>query len=531
MTRYHVLGALSALVVAGVGVACGNGGTGTGGNTGSGNPASSGAGTGTGTGTGTGGQTAGTGGGQTTGTGAGPTTATSGSASTGTGGSPQAPSLCPDSISNPKKANSVQVTDLVIQTDTVWDASHVYLVAQSLDVDKAKLTIQAGTTVCLGAGVVLSVGAQNASAILIQGTPSQHVVFTAADDGTGNPDFWGGIDLNNFPGSTLSYLDIHYAASGSGSTTWAFQMSGAIGQPFLLDHLTIDGVRTGGYRVGPNGLASGSVIDFKGFYPAGANPPQTYATAQVQVETSATFNDPSVTLTFDTAKIPAASRYIAVDSLDNIIKSSLVWNDLGLPYRIPNGLAIYGDYTKNTVVNLTLNAGVTLQLEGNLVVGNTQYQGQPDVGNLIVKGTAQKPVVFTSRQVTPAAGDWGAVYFVQDSFEPAVTVIDHAQLMYGGADNPGAMVASCQDTGDSHAGLISIDGSGLNGLPFVGPTITNSAFSHSQHDGIRSHFAPKNLTQDRIDKNYGDPMYGNTFTAIAGHPFLDPTDPTADKCM
>jgi hypothetical protein len=515
MTRYHVLGALSALVVAGVGAACGNGGTG--GSTSSGNPTSSGTGGGGVGGAGVGGMTTGPGSG--------------GATTTGTGGAPSTGMLCPDSLFSPKNANSVQVTDATLMADTTWDASHVYLVTQSFEVDDLKtLTIEAGTVVCLASGATFSVGPVNGGAVIIKGTAAAHVVFTAADDGTGHPDFWGGIDLNNFDGSKVSYLDVDFAARGAGTTRWAFQMSGAPGAPFLLDHLTIQGSRAGGYRIGPNGVAPGSVIDLQGFYPPGANPPSTYeAAVQVDIDTSGTLNDPGVTLTFDTAHIPAESRYIHVNGVQ--VSESVTWSDLGLPYRLPDGLPIFGDYTQNKVVDLTLDAGVTVQLEGSLVIGNTQFQGQPDLGNLIVKGTAAKPVTFTSAQLAPASGDWGAIYFVESSFDPAVTAIDHARIMYGGADIPGAMVASCQDGGDSHAGLVSIEGSGLNGNPFTGPSITNTTFAHSLHDGVRSHFAPKNLTQDRIDRSYGDPTYGNTFTDIAGHPFLDPTDPTADTCM
>jgi hypothetical protein len=200
-----------------------------------------------------------------------------------------------------------------------------------------------------------------------------------------------------------------------------------------------------------------------------------------------------------------------------------------MPYRLPDGLAVFGDYTQNKVVDLTINAGVTVLMEGSLLIGNPQFQQFPDIGNLIVKGTAQKPVVFTSAEGSPQAGDWGSLFFIDESFDPAVSSIDHAELRYGGATLPNNSLGSCTDGGNSGAGLVGVDGFHM----FDGPAITNSSFSHSAGDGIRTHFAPKSLTGDVINQNYGDASYGNTFdsASIAGLPFLDPTDPNADMCF
>jgi hypothetical protein len=135
--------------------------------------------------------------------------------------------------------------------------------------------------------------------------------------------------------------------------------------------------------------------------------------------------------------------------------------------------------------------------------------------------------VVTSTKASPKAGDWGTVVFIEDSYEPAVSVFDHAQFLYGGGNFAVNGIGSCQDKGDQGFGEVGIYGF----HSYDGPTITNCLFAHSAGDGIRTHYAPMSLTQDVVKENYGDPAYGNTFTDIAGHAFLDPADPSADKCQ
>jgi hypothetical protein len=101
-------------------------------------------------------------------------------------------------------------------------------------------------------------------------------------------------------------------------------------------------------------------------------------------------------------------------------------------------------------------------------------------------------------------------------FDPAVSKIDHARLEYGGNPFVGEGEIQCHDTMPSTpgAGLLMIDGIGS----YMGPAVTNTAFSHSAGDAVRAHC-------DSIDC-LTSPDYtaagGNTFDAITGSNQLMP---------
>ena len=59
------------------------------------------------------------------------------------------PVFCP--VADPFKptGNAVVVSDTVLKEDTKWTADKVYLVGDDFKIQKYKLTVEAGTTICL----------------------------------------------------------------------------------------------------------------------------------------------------------------------------------------------------------------------------------------------------------------------------------------------------------------------------------------------------------------------------------------------
>jgi RHS repeat-associated protein len=102
----------------------------------------------------------------------------------------------------------------------------------------------------------------------------------------------------------------------------------------------------------------------------------------------------------------------------------------------------------------TIEPGVTVKVEPGvkLTLGSLTVKGTLDVD-----GTAEEPVVFTGAKEA-AAGEWGNVRFQSGS---GASVIDHAELKYGGSGG---------------AGTIAIEG--------VSPKITNSTIRNSYSSGI-----------------------------------------------
>jgi hypothetical protein len=108
----------------------------------------------------------------------------------------------------------------------------------------------------------------------------------------------------------------------------------------------------------------------------------------------------------------------------------------GVPYLIRGDF--YMQPTTKTTSTLTIEAGVQLRFYRE-ATSSTRYVMQIGDGASIdprpvtidIRGTAEKPVVFTSDAQTPQAGDWVGLYL--DCSPPAGNVFEHAQVLYAGA--------------------------------------------------------------------------------------------------
>jgi hypothetical protein len=98
-----------------------------------------------------------------------------------------------------------------------------------------------------------------------------------------------------------------------------------------------------------------------------------------------------------------------------------VFHDRGIPYRI-DGQFVVGP--RNTAAQgglqtVTIEAGVKLLFLNSSTdtvtfkLGGSNGGGPENIWptKLVAQGTADKPIVFTSAAATPAAGDWGGIYW------------------------------------------------------------------------------------------------------------------------
>ncbi|MGZ3477161.1 MAG: hypothetical protein ACXWUG_26590 [Polyangiales bacterium] len=116
--------------------------------------------------------------------------------------------------------------------------------------------------------------------------------------------------------------------------------------------------------------------------------------------------------------------------------------------------------------SLTVKEGVTLTIEPGAKVsfeGDTYLSVR---GRLVAKGTDDDPVVFTSANDGPGAGDWQGILF--DDGAMTGQVIDHAVIEYAGKSG-GYAHGAISVNGDVHPGRI---------------TITNSKIQHNGQAGV-----------------------------------------------
>lgn len=145
------------------------------------------------------------------------------------------------------------------------------------------------------------------------------------------------------------------------------------------------------------------------------------------------------------------------------------------PYFLTADLAI------GTAATITIDPGVSVQSNGPGMYVN---------GKILAQGTAGSPVTFTSRNATPAAGDWLGVYLGPTA---GASILDRCVFSYGGNYRGG------NGFGSYHSlyplATIFVDTSA--------PTITNCSISYSQTNGLEEYGG-------------GATIRGNTFANVGG---------------
>lgn len=150
------------------------------------------------------------------------------------------------------------------------------------------------------------------------------------------------------------------------------------------------------------------------------------------------------------------------------LTADTVWTTAGSPYWVQTKVKVAEG------IRLTIEPGVIVK------VGSSSSSGQISVsGQLIVRGTAANPVVFTSHRddsvdgdtngdgsaTLPAPGDWDYVYFSNSA--TSQSVIDRAKIQYGGPGWGGGC-----------------DGASLTVAAGASLSVTNSDFQYSMDAGI-----------------------------------------------
>lgn len=431
------------------------------------------------------------------------------------------PVLCPEANPfSPKNPSSVRVDDIVLQADATWTADKVYLIGDDFKIQGHKLTVEAGTTICLyQRGKILVGQGIDPGEIHLNGTAEKPIVITAppsASDPTKPDVYHRGIQFDTYQGSMLSHVNIWYGGPGGGTASWAFELTNmAHGtpdpkKPLLVDHLTVGAVQSKGVRVGTElGVADGSSIRFTGFTAPDPSGPTLDATAEVEILAVRSF---AKAFDMTGASIPDGAKHVnlRIAQSEGKIQSNAELVDFGLPFVRKNHpiVQVAGMQDDSVGPTLTIREGVTLKMDGALIIGGTSGTAN---GNLVIEGTAAKPVVLTSTSDTPASGDWEGLYFVSDHYNPAITKVDHAQILYAGVDasNMQQVNRSVGRCGTNYVGAVMItNGSGL----FAGPPISNTKIAHSKSHGIVSY-------ADNTDTYYMTTSYAKpdiTFEDIAG---------------
>jgi len=326
--------------------------------------------------------------------------------------------------------------------------SHVITLAPCAEVRIGTATQK--TTVSIGTG----------GKIVGTGTPTKRITITGAD--AANP--W--MSIRTVSGAPSGALQLAYATIRGGgdpasSPTFAGMLTSSVQDGFDLQHVTLEGSKSNGISLaGAGSFTSTSkdlvVKDSTGYaviivpQNVGTIPPGRYDQG----------NGPNEILLLNTS----------------YIISSTTMPNRGVPYHVG-----YNGSSKELrvesgagVATLTIEAGVTVRFArgGSFLMNGS---GATATGALIAKGTSTSPIVFTSAESPPAAGDWGGLQFA--GTPDGSDALDFVHVEYAG------MVGSAPSDACGMGfvqSAIHIGGRPASGSSFV----TNSVISSSAHDGI-----------------------------------------------
>lgn len=371
-----------------------------------------------------------------------------------------------------------------VTTDETWTAAgSPHVLPFDLSVS-AKITLDPCAIVTLAVDKTITVGANGS--IEAKGTATQPVVLKNAE-GQGN---WASIRL--IGGSArLSYtvLENGGAALNIGSEFQAAldvrsaKTTLTAPDPVLFaDHLTINGSATQGVYVHSGG---GFSSDSQALTIAGS------------AGHAATFSPNLVgTLPSGTYTGNTQNDVLLTDELPGAIRWDVTLHDRGIPYY-SGGTTQFGVTSVSAV--LTIEPGVVWKFKKGTGELSVDPSSTPSTGVLIARGTAEKPIVFTSAEATPAAGDWLGIWMGGD--DPRNS-LDFVRIEYAGRLQAGSGSSSCQSL---TMGNVS-NGAALRVYHLPPATlVTNTTFIQSATNAI-----------DRGWRNDARPslLSSNTFTAI-----------------
>jgi hypothetical protein len=375
-----------------------------------------------------------------------------------------------------------------VSTAQTWAASSPHLISAGLTLS-APVTVEGCAVVRVAAGTSISIGA--GGSLVSAGTPERPVRFEPAEQG--KP--WGQLRVSSPGTARLSWTSLlGGGASSFLDGTVYVGGSSALPGPRLLfvDHVTINGSSSPGVVLaGTTGFAEGSTeltITASGSQalpePVALNPnalgtlPSGHYTGN---RSDALFVSPSVA--------SSSVFYLGQDA---------TLRELGVGYRV-DGLQVGNPDSQAT---LTVEPGVQLRFmpAKTLLV----YDGR---STLVARGSALKPVVFTSAKPTPAPGDWTGVRFEGLN---ANDVLDNVQVLYAGGD------CQCSSYGCNYLeGSFSVASAILLFQQPPSSFVTHSRIEHSAGHGVLRGWSGSEAVSF---------LGSNTFTDVAGCTESTPRD-------
>jgi hypothetical protein len=292
------------------------------------------------------------------------------------------------------------------------------------------VTIEPCAEVLIGEGKIVTVRGK----LVAEGTATKRIHIGAQDKtkpfgsigtvGAGAPTIrlaYATLDGGGIPGNTAAYLGGLIEVQGDSLLPTQ--------ESLFVDHVTIDGSRSNGIVLTDGaGFAAGSnALVVKG---SAAHPLSVWARSVGNVPVGSYTGN-----AIDQILLPTTSG-------NETINETTTLHERGVPYLVGHPLSS-GDLRVDVAggkpaVTLTIEPGVTMRFKKNGVFHVAVASGtNPARGSLVAVGTPDKPIVFTSDEAAPAAGDWLGLRFGE--IPTATNKLDYVRVEYaGGASSSGS---------------------------------------------------------------------------------------------
>ncbi len=361
--------------------------------------------------------------------------------------------------------------DAMIRADETWTADgSPHVVSGSVyAVDGATVTIEPCAEVLLEEGAVLGM---REGKLLAEGTASKPI-HVAGKDGAK----WTKLEFSAPGLARFAYVTIE---GGGGAdvndqdgTSVEVRGNGAMpAVPVLyVDHVTVKGSR--GVGVAVFGLAT-FVPGSHDFVITGSGSDEW--PYPISIEEHSIDALPTGTYTGN-GKDEIYLRMVGAGGAGDGLKVDATLHDRGVPYRLDRGFNVAAN-EDGKLSTLTIEPGVTMKFpKGKSFQVEHWTNDDPATGVLRALGTAERPIVLTSAEDSPAPGDWQGLWF--GGVPSAQNQLDHVIIEYAGADC-GCSTATCSDIADFEGAVMLTNRPAGGGAAFI----TNSTIRHVAGHGI-----------------------------------------------
>lgn len=280
---------------------------------------------------------------------------------------------------------------------------------QSESAQGATLTLEAGVTIAFAENIGMDIGDSESGALIANGTALEPVTFTSSQATPAAGD-WKNIyiDENAQSSTNFTYCIFEYGgADNYYDFTVGMNSSEAGFSNCIFRHSERQGIRL--YDEAEFSAFENNTIESCGTYPMSIFP--NY------VHTIGTGN------TFTTEQY---GIYIDNDQ-DYTLTTEHTWEKQTCAYIIDGCIDIQSDYGSGAILRIAPGAEFHFKSGGSIEVADSY------AGTLLAVGTATEPIIFTTNNSIPKAGQWRHIYF--DSNTNPGTIMEYCNVSYGSEDS------------------------------------------------------------------------------------------------